>query len=223
MKFLLVLSVFDNGLPAFWVFDTSITGIHYVLKYPHPALLLHHQRWAKQKISSLILILSQNCVIFAFYQWVCLSSILYIMLFFGLIWIITPYDKRKVQSKKPKLSPRPIFDTCINSVCVQTQCSRMLDNCNKQLPNCWTRNPSIDHLKKNGKVLARMKKCSCWHTRVDHAHWLAEWLIVDVTCLYVSSSLTFLKIITILGRLIIMHVENMNLMLSNLWHFPKMM
>ena len=33
----------------------------------HP--LWHHRRWAKPKISSFSLILSYNCVIFAFYRW----------------------------------------------------------------------------------------------------------------------------------------------------------
>ena len=66
----------------------------------HP--LLHHRRWAKQKISSFILIPSLNCVIFVFYRWDILSEIS-LHHFIGFIWIVTPLMKINVSIQETKI------------------------------------------------------------------------------------------------------------------------
>ena len=154
-----VLPIIDgvimDGHPVFWVVDA------------HP--LRHHWRWAKQKISSFILILSSNCIILHFIGGIYLSKIL-LHHFIGFIWIITPFMKINVSIQETKFLEWRLSRAYIPFAyrCVTWYAVFMRVKYTATLRNCWTRYPPRYS---NGwaEPLVRASETS---GKLNHTHWL---------------------------------------------------
>ena len=101
-----------DGHPIFWVVDA---GLAIKILGVHP--LWHHRRWAKQKISSFILILTYDYVMFAFYRWDLFVKNISTSFHWLNLNNYTPHENKCFDPRNQNHCM--VFVTRLNSVCVQ--------------------------------------------------------------------------------------------------------